>query len=131
MIGIHIVSHGNLCSGIIDSLQMIIGNIEQIGFSSLKEDSCIDEYKEEMLKKSKKLNTGKGVLVFADMYGATPYNTALFNSREFDRAEYKIISGFNLSILIDAALNRETMSLTDLVEAIRKQATDSIVFPDK
>lgn len=127
MIGIHIVSHGEICTGILNSLQMIVGEVEKIGYTKLDEESDVEDYREEMLKESKKLDDGSGVLIFADMFGATPYNTALFNSKNFESEKYKIVAGFNLPILIDAVMNRENMTLVELVENIKSNMSESIV----
>lgn len=127
MIGIHIVSHGEICTGILDTLQMIIGEVDNIGYTKLNEESDVDDFRNEMLKESQRLDDGEGVLILADMFGATPYNTAIFNSRNFDTDKYKIVAGFNLPILIDAVMSRETMTLVELVKNIEANMAESIV----
>ena len=131
MIGIHLVSHGDLCSGIIHSLNMIVGDTSQIEFTKLQEDSDIDIFKNQMLKTSKRLDTGQGIIVLADMFGTTPYNCALYNSKEFEKERYQIITGFNLPMLIEIALNREHMTLSELVNSVKTNFSETVVVADK
>lgn len=131
MIGIQIISHGELSQGIIHSLQMIIGETQQMAFDTLAENEEVDCFREKILDQSRKLANGQGVLVFVDMFGATPYNCAYYNSQFFDPTHYQIVAGFNLPLVIEAIMQREQMSLSQLVAHLRQTAIDTIVFQDK
>lgn len=128
MIGIQLVSHGALASGMLDSLEMIIGQVESLGCCSLLPATDSHDYKRAMLSQSQRLDSGAGVLVFADMYGATPYNTALYNSQGFSAEQYQVIAGVNLPLLISAVLNRQGLPLNQLVALLKHEAQESIVF---
>ena len=130
MIGIQIISHGELSQGIVHSLQMIIGETQQIAFDTLAENEEIDSFRQKILDQSRKLDRGHGVLVFVDMFGATPYNCAYYNSKFFSAIHYQIIAGFNLPLVIEAIMQREQLSLPQLVAHLRQTAIDTIVFQD-
>ena len=74
MIGMQIISHGELSQGIVHSLQMIIGETQQMAFDTLAENEEVDSFRQKILDQSRKLDRRHGVLVFVDMFGATPYN---------------------------------------------------------
>ena len=128
MIGMQIISHGELSQGIVHSLQMIIGETQQMAFDTLAENEEVDSFRQKILDQSRKLD---GVLVFVDMFGATPYNCAYYNSQFFDPNHYQIVAGFNLPLVIEAIMQREQMSLSQLVAHLRQAAIDTIVFQDK
>jgi len=48
-----------------------------VDFVSLKEGDSIDELKERILSAVKMLDDGSGVLVFVDMFGASPVTLQL------------------------------------------------------
>lgn len=49
----------------------------------------------------------------------------------FDPNHYQIVAGFNLPLVIEAIMQREQMSLSQLVAHLRQAAIDTIVFQDK
>ena len=118
MIGIQLVTHGKLGHGLSDALQMIVGDVPQFAYCQLKSEQSIADYRQAVLIQTQSLEEGQGVLVFADLLGGTPYNTACFNSRHFSTTKYQIITGVNLSLLISAVLKREEATLTELVQEL-------------
>jgi len=58
------------------------------------------------------LDTGDGVLVLTDLYGATPSNIA---TRLLANAAVRVVSGLNLSMLIKV-MNYASLGLEDLAE---------------
>lgn len=131
MIGMQIISHGEFSQGIVHSLQMIIGETQQMAFDTLAENEEVDSFRQKILDQSRKLDRGHGVLVFVDMFGAKPNNCAYYNSQFFDPNHYQIVAGFNLPLVIEAIMQREQMSLSQLVAHLRQAAIDTIVFQDK
>ena len=75
MVGIAVISHGGLCEGILDSVSMVAGTMEQTESVSLKPGVSPDTYKEELRETIQRLDTGDGVVVFVDLMGGTPFNT--------------------------------------------------------
>lgn len=110
MVGMLIVTHGRLGEGLLDAMQMIAGPQEKVDFVSLKEGDSIDELKERILNTVKMLDDGSGVLVFVDMFGASPSNAAAYLLNE----NVEVITGVNLPMLLEIVSFRETSSLQEL-----------------
>ena len=110
MVGMLIVTHGRLGEGLLDAMQMIAGPQEKVDFVSLKEGDSIDELKERILNTVKMLDDGSGVLVFVDMFGASPSNAAAYLLNE----NVEVITGVNLPMLLEILSFRETSSLQEL-----------------
>lgn len=131
MIGIQIISHGKMAEGIFDSVDMVLGDTENVKTNELKRGQDIDQFKEEVLKTSNELATDEGVLIFVDMFGASPYNTSLMNSRDIETTDYKVITGVNLPLVIEAISSRNSMSLDELYKHILDLSSSSIMGWEK
>lgn len=131
MIGIQIISHGKMAEGIFDSVDMVLGDTENVKTNELKRGQDIDQFKEEVLKTSNELATDEGVLIFVDMFGASPYNTSLMNSRDIETTDYKVITGVNLPLVIEAISSRNSMSLDELYKHTLDLSSSSIMGWEK
>ena len=122
MVGMLIVTHGRLGEGLLDAMQMIAGPQEKVDFVSLKEGDSIDELKERILNTVKMLDDGSGVLVFVDMFGASPSNAAAYLLNE----NVEVITGVNLPMLLEIVSFRETSSLQELSANAMAAGVESI-----
>jgi len=122
MVGMLIVTHGRLGEGLLDAMQMIAGPQEKVDFVSLKEGDSIDELKERILNTVKMLDDGSGVLVFVDMFGASPSNAAAYLLNE----NVEVITGVNLPMLLEILSFRETSSLEELSANAMAAGVESI-----
>ncbi|OCG22194.1 hypothetical protein A9G11_07380 [Gilliamella sp. wkB108] len=132
MIGVLLVSHGKMAEGIKDSVEMIVGEAKQFETLALIPGQDIEELKANILNKSKQLNSGDGVLILVDLYGASPYNASMACVPEWQKQgiDVRVISGMNLPMTITAVCNREFSSLVDLtnesIEAGQQNIKDVI-----
>lgn len=118
MIGILVVSHGPLAAGLVNALEMILGKQESLDFLGLKVGEDTDSYSHRLQKKLKKMNQGSGVLIFADLMGATPFNVSA--RQIYNQPTYDIITGANLPLLLETLIARQgCSSVAELVEVVR------------
>ena len=75
MIGILVLSHGNLSQGIVESGKMIVGTNEKVDYLGLYEGNNIDEFYDRTAEKIQAMDDGEGVLVFSDLYGCLLYTS--------------------------------------------------------
>lgn len=116
MLGILLVSHGNLAEGLLSSAKMFFGDdIKQIDTLSLHMQTSIDDFKEELERKVAKLDAGDGVLILADLFGGTPANQSIL--LQSDRVH--VISGANLTMLVEVLGMREGSGPIDFAELAR------------
>jgi mannose/fructose-specific phosphotransferase system component IIA len=67
---------------------------------------------------------GQGVLILVDLFGASPFNvSARVASRNPD---VEVVTGVNLGMLIETALQRENTSLAELGAIARDAGTSSV-----
>lgn len=116
MIGICIVTHGNLAEGLRDSSELIIGEQTQFETVCLRHGDDFEEFKVTVFQSIERANQTEGVLVLVDLFGASPYNSVLFNFPNFEAntIDIRMISGVNLPMILDACENREHLTLEEL-----------------
>lgn len=104
MIGLLVVTHGNLGASLIDGARYILGQLpEQLRALDLTHCSDRDELLAAARDSMRDLDQGNGVLILADIYGATPCNTVC-QLVETDRVA--AVAGVNLPMLLKAITYR-------------------------
>ena len=117
MIGLVLVTHGNLALEFISAMQHVVGKQEQVEAVCIGPEDDMEMRREEILKKAGEVNSGNGTIVLTDMFGGTPSNLAI---SIMDRAPVEIIAGINLPMLIKLASLREDKSLKEAVEGAQE-----------
>ncbi|MBO0459185.1 PTS sugar transporter subunit IIA [Enterococcus hulanensis] len=126
MIGILVLSHGNLSQGVVESGKMIVGTNEKVEYLGLYEGNNIDEFYDQTAEKIKELDDGDGVLVFSDLYGASPFKATAYCVKRLPNTFYRSVSGINFSMFIESVLLRETMGLEELSEHVMNTGKQGI-----
>ena len=117
MIGLVLVTHGNLALEFISAMQHVVGKQEQVEAVCIGPEDDMEMRREEILKKAGEVNSGSGTIVLTDMFGGTPSNLAISN---MDRAPVENIAGINLPMLIKLASLRKDKSLKEAVEGAQE-----------
>ena len=112
MIGLILVTHGNLADEFLSAMQHVVGPQEFVGTVCIGPDDDMETRRDEIMQKVQHVDNGKGVIVLTDMFGGTPSNLAI---SIMDKANVEIIAGVNLPMLIKLAVLRKDCSLKDAV----------------
>ncbi len=124
MVNLIVVSHGDLGSGLLDAMRLIIGPQEGITAISLKETDPVDGLSQRIKQGVRDLDDGDGVLVLVDLLGASPFN---MSARLVEtHPDLEVITGVNLPMLIETALQREGRSPSDLASVARQSGVEGI-----
>lgn len=129
MIGILVVAHGALGDELINSVAMIMGRVSLLRAVGLKSDQGLDELREEIKKAWENLERGGAdrLLVLVDMFGGSCSNVAARFVSERDPKSAAVITGVNLPMVLEAAIDRELYTLDELVTKIVDAGKKSIV----
>ncbi|WP_332237374.1 PTS sugar transporter subunit IIA [Sporolactobacillus sp. KGMB 08714] len=120
MIGFVIATHGIFSNGIIDAINLIMGKQENVKCLNLNHGDNIDEFGKKIQNAIIECNqNNEGVVIFTDLFGASPYNQSVQCYKKVGAIKYKLITGLNLPMLIEAFAAR--MSGGDL-EAVKNAA---------
>ena len=115
MIGIIIVTHGNLALELKSAMEHILGIQKNIEIISIKPDDDLEIKKSALEESIKKVDEENGVIILTDMFGGTPSNLAI-SLLKIGKVE--IISGVNLPMLIKLIGLRDS-------DDLQKVATES------
>lgn len=102
MTGILIVTHGEMATGLMDSLSLIMGEQEDCATLGLKHGDDITEFSEKIQAGIRELDQGDGVLVLVDLFSASPYNQAALSFNKLKDHKYRLVSGVNLPMMVEA-----------------------------
>lgn len=113
MIGILVVTHGNLSTEIIKTSELIIGKQDKVLSLNLNHGDSVETLARLVGEHVEKLEDGSGVLVLTDLFGGSPSNVTAANIKKY---KFESITGVNLPMLIEALCSREQYELDKLVE---------------
>jgi len=97
MIGIVIITHGNLASELLSAVQHIVGMQNHIKTVCIGPQDDVDQRRAEISAAIKAVDLGKGVVLVTDMFGGTPCNLALAHLK---KGKVEVLAGANLPSLI-------------------------------
>lgn len=123
MIGIVIVTHGELATEFRAAVEHIVGPQPQFETISIGPEDDMEQRRAEIVEKVKTVDEGSGVVVLTDMFGGTPSNIAI---SVMDEANIEVVAGVNLPMLIKLASVRDSLPLQDTVEQAQVAGRDYI-----
>ena len=104
MIGLVLVTHGNLAEEFKNALEHVVGQQEAVETICIGPDDDMDRRREDIVKAVKDAEQGNGVIILTDMFGGTPSNLSI---SVMDTGEIAVIAGITLPMLIKLARVRE------------------------
>ena len=124
MIGILLITHGELGKSLIECATHVLGDKPKFLDSLTIENECAhDNMYKEISEKINRLDQGKGVLILTDIFGATPCNII---TKVIKPGRVNAIAGVNLSMLIRSISYRHESFDTLIAKAI-EGAQDGII----
>ena len=119
MIGIIIITHGNLALELKSAMEHILGIQKNIEIISIKPDDDLEIKKSALEESIKKVDEENGVIILTDMFGGTPSNLAI-SLLKIGKVE--IISGVNLPMLIKLIGLRDSNDLQKVATESKESA---------
>lgn len=124
MIGILIITHGQLGTSLIDCATHVLGKKPtQLDCFVICHDTDPDIQLPKAQAKLDALDTGDGVLILSDIYGATPCNMV---TKLFNKPQVCAVAGVNLTMLL-GVLNYQKQPLKDCVQIALDSGRNGIV----
>ena len=115
MKGLVIVSHGLLAAGMLDSAKLFLGSeLPQVKACCLKADDSPEAFGDQIQQAIDEVNTGEGAIVFADLFGGTPFNQTL----QLLSDQIDCIAGINFAMLLEY-LSKRTFEEVDLPSIVQ------------
>jgi PTS system mannose-specific IIA component len=120
MIGIVVVTHGQLAGELVNAARTIVGEIPRIASVSIGWSDDMLSAREAIEKALAEVG-GEEALILTDMFGGTPTNLSL----PFLSPRVEIVTGVNLPMLIKLSSLREG-DLLEIARVVRDQGKGAI-----
>jgi len=125
MIGLILVTHGQLAREFVSAMEHVVGPQEAIASVCIGPQDDAEGRREEIRTKIAEADQGQGVIVLTDLFGGTPSNLAI---SLLDEGRVEVIAGINLPMLIRLARARQDMNVADAVRAARDAGRNYITI---
>jgi PTS system mannose-specific IIA component len=128
-LGVVVVTHGQLAAELVNSAEMIVGDLPHFASVSIGWHDDVDRAKEEIGNAIARVQASAasggepaGVLVLTDMFGGTPANLAV----TFVNPHVEVITGVNLPMLLKLARAPKQDDLLTLARDLREDGRHAI-----
>ncbi|MEH6629633.1 MAG: PTS sugar transporter subunit IIA [Halopseudomonas aestusnigri] len=117
MIGMVLVTHGNLAVEFVSALEHVVGKQSHIATVCIGPEDDMEQRRKDIISSVKKVEDGEGVVILTDMFGGTPSNLAI---SIMDQANVEVVAGVNLPLLIKLAGLRDCNPMKKAVLAAQE-----------
>lgn len=125
MISILVLTHEDFGAGMLKSASLIVGELKNCLSLGLNRGDDITAFGRKVQQEIEKIDAGNGVLVFVDLFGASPYNVMAIASAQI-KNKFRCISGVSFPMLLEALTMRETYGLDQLTEHCMEVGAEAI-----
>ena len=123
MIGVVVVTHGQLANELVNAAEMIVGDLPQFTAVSIGWHDEVNDAREDIAQAIERVRGDAGVLILTDMFGGTPSNLGMTFLAK-DRIE--VITGVNLPMLIKLASLQTSQDLLAVAREMRDHGRNAI-----
>ena len=129
-VGVVVVTHGQLATELVNSAEMIVGDLPHFAAVSIGWHEDVEHAKESIGAAIQRVAASAGgtetepadVMVLTDMFGGTPANLAV----TFVNPHVEVITGVNLPMLIKLARPQKGPDLLTLARDMREHGRNAI-----
>jgi PTS system mannose-specific IIA component len=125
MIGLILVTHGNLAEEFVHAMQHVVGRQDGIATVCIGPNDDMERRRREIADAIKAVDAGQGVIVLTDLFGGTPSNLAISLMKA---GKVEVIAGINLPMLIRLAKARGCMTVGEAAIAARDAGRNYITI---
>lgn len=123
MIGVVVVTHGQLAAELVSAAETIVGDLPHVKAVSIGWHEDVQDARTEIAEAIATVTGAEGVLIATDMFGGTPANLGI---TFLEAGKVEVVTGVNLPMLIKLAGLRDTSSLLDAAHQIREHGRNAI-----
>lgn len=123
MIGLLVITHGELGRELVQAAEFILGRREQVASLAVVSQTEPEQLSRQIKEAIQKVGGKEGVLVLTDMFGGTPNNISL---TMWEEGKVEVATGVNLPMVIKALTSREKFSLIELASQVCSAGREAI-----
>ena len=112
MIGVVVVTHGQLATELVNAAEMIVGDLQHVTAVSIGWHDDVDDARDEIRQAIARLEQScSAVLILTDMFGGTPSNLGL---TFLESGRIEVVTGVNLPMLLKLVRLQSSEDLRDV-----------------
>jgi PTS system mannose-specific IIA component len=123
MIGVVVITHGQLAVELVNAAEMIVGDLPQFTAVSIGWHDDANDARDDIARAIERVQGGAGVLLLTDMFGGTPANLGM---TFLASNQVEVITGVNLPMLIKLASLRRSQDLLAVAREMRDHGRSAI-----
>ena len=123
MIGVVVVTHGQLAAELVSAAETIVGDLPQMKAVSIGWHEDVQDARQEIASAIAAVTAAEGVIIATDMFGGTPANLGI---TFLETGRIEVVTGVNLPMLIKLAGLRDTSNVLDVAREIREHGRNAI-----
>lgn len=125
MIGMILVTHGNLAEEFVHAMEHVVGDQSDVATVCIGPNDDMERRRAEIAEAIVQVDSGEGVIILTDLFGGTPSNLAI---SLMQAGKVEVIAGINLPMLIRLAKARGCMPVREAVAAARDAGRNYITI---
>ena len=125
MIGMILVTHGDLAIEFVKAMEHVVGSQTAVATICIGPSDDMEQRRREIAAAIREVDAGEGVIVLTDLFGGTPSNLAI---SLMEAGKVEVIAGINLPMLIRLAKARRCMSVREAASAARDAGRNYITI---
>jgi PTS system mannose-specific IIA component len=123
MIGVVVVTHGQLATELLNAAETIVGELPSFAAVSIGWHQDAEDARSEIEQALGRVDRGHGVLILTDMFGGTPSNLAM---SFLAQGKVEVLTGVNLPMLIKLVSVAEQSDLLGAAREMREHGRNAI-----
>jgi PTS system mannose-specific IIA component len=123
VIGVVVVTHGQLATELLNAAEAIVGELPQFAAVSIGWHDDVDDAREEIRQAVARVQRDAGVLILTDMFGGTPANLGM---TFLEPNKVEVITGVNLPMLIKLTSLKTSPDLLAVAREMREHGRNAI-----
>lgn len=123
MIGVVIVTNGQLATELLNAAETIVGDLPRFAAVSIGWYEETQDAREEIAQAIARVQQGQGVLILTDMFDGTPSNLAM---SFLGQDAVEVVTGVNLPMLVKLANMTEHPDLLAVARDLREHGRGAI-----
>jgi PTS system mannose-specific IIA component len=126
VIGVVLVTHGQLATELLNAAEMIVGDLPRFAAVSIGWHDDVGDAREDIAQAIQRVRGDggdAGILLLTDMFGGTPSNLAM---TFIETNQVEVITGVNLPMLIKLAGQAKSSDLLAVARDMREHGRNAI-----
>ena len=123
MIGVVVVTHGQLAIELLNAAETIVGDLPRFTAVSIGWHEDVQDARDEIAQAIGRVGGEHGTLLLTDMFGGTPANLGI---TFLEAGKVEVVTGVNLPMLIKLASMTEGSDVLEAARALREHGRNAI-----